>query len=238
MTAPANFGTPSRIIRMAMENAGLLSEGDEPSSGQLAKYMQRLNDLINLWQTQGLKLFLWQDLPIPLVSGQGTYTIGESGLSDVVMAKPLRVMQAYFDDTDSNRTHLTALSWDAYLRIVQGTSTGAVTSYFVDKQKDQLKVSLWKIPDDTAATGTLHALVQTQATHLISLTDSMVFPPEWYAPLHWGLADEISTGQPASVIARCQQKATMYRNALEDWDVEDVDVRFEANVQGSPNNFR
>ena len=235
MTAPANFGTANRIIRMAMEDAGLLQDGDDPTSGQYAKNLQRLNDMVNLWQTQGLKLFLWQDIAIVLVAGTALYTLGPLGT--VVMVKPLRVLQAYHLSSSNNKTPLTPLSWEEYLRLSNTTQSGSVQQYFADKQKDLLRVSLINNPDAAAATGTLHLLVETQATQLINLTDAIVFPPEWFIALRWGLADELSTGQPASIVARCQQKATMFREALEDWDVEDTSVYFAADVQGAHNNF-
>ena len=235
MTAPANFGTANRIIRMAMEDAGLLQDGDDPTSGQYAKNLQRLNDMVNLWQTQGLKLFLWQDIAITLVAGTGLYTLGPLGT--VVMVKPLRVLQAYFLDTAGNKTPLTVLSWDEYLRLSNTTINGSISQYFVDKQKDLLNVYFYNKPDATAALGSVHLLVETQSTQLINLTDAMVFPPEWFIALRWGLADELATGQPASIVARCQQKATMFREALEDWDVEDTSVYFAADVQGTQNNF-
>ena len=57
MTTPISFNTPDRVIRFAMDNAGLLQDGDSPSSEQYAKYMPRLNDMINVWQTEGIKLW-------------------------------------------------------------------------------------------------------------------------------------------------------------------------------------
>src|SRR5574337_769768 len=58
------------IIADAMVDAGLLQKGSRPDSDDLAVNMRRLNDLINLWQTQGLKLFLQEDVVVPLVVGQ------------------------------------------------------------------------------------------------------------------------------------------------------------------------
>ena len=44
--------------------------------------------------------------------------------------------------------------------------------------------------------------------------------------LRWALADELSTGQPQAIMDRCERKATAYRQALEDWDVEDAPTSF------------
>ena len=60
-----------------------------------------------------------------------------------------------------------------------------------------------------------------------SLDETISFPVEWFLALRWGLADELSSGQPALIMDRCAGKATSYRLALEDWDVEDTPTRFQ-----------
>ncbi len=221
MTAPANANTPYRIIKYAMEDAGLLQEGDEPTSEQYAKYLLRLYDLINFWQTQyGLKLWLQSDQSITLVASQATYDLMSSG--DVNITRPLRAASGYFLDTSSNRRPIYPVSRDEYTRLPNTTTTGAINQYFVDKKLDRLSISFWPVPDTTAATGTAHLILQRQVTNPISLTEDIEFPLEWMLALRWGLADDICTGQPQAIIDRCAARALTYRTALEDWDVEDA----------------
>ena len=85
---------------------------------------------------------------------------------------------------------------------------------------------LWQTPDAEAATGTVHLIMQRQATELINLTDDLDFPQEWFIALHWGLADEISTGMPKAVQDRCERRAKELFEALEAWDVEDASTMF------------
>lgn len=231
MTAPSTFSTCGRIIRMARADAGLLQEGDEPNSEQYADGMMRLNDLANLWQTQGLKLWLQYDLNVPLVSGQATYTLGPSG--NVVMTKPTRVLDnGYWLGSNGVKRPISLISRDEYMRLSNTAQTGAVTSFFVDKRVADLAVSFWLVPDAGAAAGSAHLLIQQQVTNLISLTDEMDFPREWFIALRWGLADDICTGQPQAIMDRCQQRASAYRVALEDWDVEDASTKFQPDTQG------
>lgn len=218
------FNTPDRIIRQAMENAGLIQDGDDPTSEQFAKYSNRLNDIINHIQTQGLKLWVQIDQPVTLVAAQATYQLKPSG--DVNMTKPMRVLQAYFLDTASTRRPLIPLSWDEYTRLSQTTQQTAINSYFVDKQPTSLNVTFWPTPDVTAATGTAHLILQQQITNFTGITDGLNFPQEWFLYLSWALADEISTGQPQAIMDRCSARATIYRLQLEDWDVEDPSTTF------------
>ena len=212
-----------------MRDAGLLQEGDEPSGEDYATYTVRLNDLINLWQTQGLKLWLNFLQPVVLVAGQTTYSLGPAG--STITTKPVRVAEGYYVEAGGTSRQLDALSWNTYNTLSSRTQRGAVTGYFVDKQQDNLAVSLWLVPDTSAATGRVDLLIQKQVTNVVKLTDTMNFPIEWFMALRWGLADDISTGQPPSIVQRCQTRAEAFRLALEEWDVEDGSTFFQPNMR-------
>ena len=216
------------IICDAMVDAGFLQEGDRPNSEQLAVNLRRLNDIVNLWQTQGLKLFYQEELVVPLVVGQTQYVLGPATGSDVVMAKPPRILSGYVLQATSNvRRPLVIISrsdWDLLSQTVG--DNGTINSFFVDKQSYQTNLNLWPPPDSVEVLNTATFLVQVQAANPVLLTDQTSFPQEWRIAMRWGLADDISTGQPASIMARCAQKAQAYREALEDWDVEDAPTYF------------
>lgn len=237
MTAP-NPNTPIAIISDAYFDAGLTQEGQSPNSEQIVTGMRKLTDIINLWQTQGLKLWLNVDTTVPLVAGTGTYTFSPTGT--VIMPKPPRAIDAYYMDSNGIRRPLIPLSWNDYIRLSQVNTTGQINSYFVNKKQEELSVFFWLIPDATAATGTAHLLLQTQVTNFISVIETMNFPIEWRIALRWGLADELATGQPQSIMDRCQQRAISYRTMLEDWDVEDAPTRFspDSRNQYSMGKFR
>lgn len=237
MTAPTD-NTPASIIADAYFDAGIVQEGSSPNSEQIVRAMRQLTDIINLEQTQGLKLWLNVDTTVPLVSGQGTYTLSPTG--SVAMVKPLRVIDAYYLDSNAIRRPLTPLAWSDYTRLSQVTQTGAINSYFVNKKPTELSVFFWLVPDATAATGTVHLLLQTQVTNFTNITETMNFPVEWRMFLRWALADEICTGQPQAIMDRCQQRAELYRMKLQDWDVEDAPTRFapDSRVMQNTGSFR
>lgn len=224
MGQPTNYQTAQRIIQMAYQDAGLIQEGDEPNSTQYASGLTRLNDVANLWQTQGLKLWTIQDIAIPLVASQATYTLMPGGSVD--MSKPMRVIECYYLDPNNIRRPLIALSWDDWARLSQVNQTGQINSYFQNKQQNAIYMSFWLIPDANAALGTVHAITQTRITQMILLTDETAFPLEWSLGLRWALADELATGQPQAIMDRCEKRAMMYREKLEDWDVEDAATSF------------
>jgi hypothetical protein len=215
------------IINDAMHDAGYLEEGEVPNSEQLASNFRRLNDIINLWQTQGLKLFLLQDITLPLVADQHTYTFGPDISCDVVMAKPSRVIDAYVLTPDGIRRPLIPIAWKDWNLLPQVTgNSGIINSYMVDKQAEILGVRFWNSPDATEALNSVVLTMQVAAPNAINLEQSMNFPQEWRIALRWGLADDIATGQPQAIMERCAERAAVYRAALEDWDVEDAPTNF------------
>lgn len=236
MTTPAS-NTPYAIITDANVDAGRLPEGQVLSSERLASGLRRLNDIINLWLTQGLKLWLLVDTAVTLTEGQATYTFKPSG--NVDMTKPLRVLQGYFLPAGSapSRRPLTVLSWERYLMLGNVATEGAINSYFVNKRATQLDVTFWLTPDATDATGVAHVLLETQATNPVNLTETMDFPQEWRIALRWGLADDLATGQPEAIMNRCSQRAEHYRKMLEDADVEDAPTSFAPDTRQTQHGY-
>lgn len=214
------------IIADAMVDAGFLQEGGRPNSEQLAVNMRRLNDIVNLWQTQGLKLFLQEEINVPLVTGQTLYTLGPVGPA-IVMARPPRILQGFIVGPGAVRRPLVLISRDEWERLSQITgNNGQINSFMVDKQAVSTNLNMWPAPDSVEALNTATFLMQVQSPNPLSLSDSIGFPQEWRIALRWGLADDISTGQPQAIMDRCEKNAKKYRDALEDWDVEDAPTFF------------
>lgn len=216
MTSPALFFSPARIIQFAYEDAGIVAQGDTPNSEMIARAMERLNDIINFWQTQGVKLWLVSDQSFDIVQGQALYTIESGG--DIDLTKPMRVLQGYLLSSANVRTPLTFLSWDDYLRLSNVATEGASVAYFVNKTLDSIEVSLYPTPNAATAAQTGHLLLQVQVTNFISLTETIDFPREWFMALRWALADDLATGQPEAIVQRCAQRAKAFREALDTWD--------------------
>jgi hypothetical protein len=227
------------IIADAMTDAGLLQKGSNPDSTDLATNMRRLNDIINLWQTQGLKLFLQEEISVPLVIGQTQYVLGPSGPA-VTMARPPRILQGFIVTAGSKvRRPLVNISRDEWERLSQiSGNNGQINSFMVDKQAVQTNLNLWPAPDSTEVLNTATFLMQIQAPNPVALTDQVGFPQEWRIALRWGLADDICTGQPQAIMDRCTMNAKRYRDALEDWDVEDAPTFFNVDSRMYQGNGR
>ena len=237
MAAPL-FNTPDRIITTAMRVSGLLQKGEVPDATDYADYLPRLVDLVNLWQTQGLKLWLNSIVVIPLTAGQALYSLGPA--ASYLTTKPMRVLEAYYVLTSGNSYPLSSLAWVDYNLLANTLQQGALNSYFVDKQQTNQVVAFYMVPNAAAASGgNIELLVQKATTNFATVNDTLNFPQEWYIALYWGLAAEIGNGQSDKVINRCKMNAEQYRTFLEDWDVEDVSTIFSpTGLIAGGNSFR
>lgn len=235
--APAGTGysgmyTYYRIIKDAMFEAGYLDMLEDPSADDLAQYLPRFNNLVNLEQTQGLKLWLQEDVSFTPVQGQQSYAMGPSG--DIVMTRPTRVIEAYF----MLPTALTGGQQIIYPLIPMSRSDwdmigarnplGITNSYFIDKQQNNLIVWIWLNPDAYTAQATVHLICQVQTNGIVSVTDVGNFPVEWGMYFTWAMADEICNGQPLAIQQKCKAQREYYRQFLEGFDVEDVSTSFVA----------
>lgn len=225
MTTPSTFGTIFNLIRDGMVEAGYLGRGRDPTSDHLALYTNKLNQIFNHLQVRpGLKLWLNFDLAITLIAGQSFYSLGPSG--NVPMTRPLRGFEGYYVDANLNRRPVSVISRNEWDTLSTTTQQGTVTSFWPDKQKASLNINTWLTPDTQAATGVLHVIVTQQSVGIVSLTDTISFPVEWYLTLMWQFAAQICTGQPQAIIDRCTGMAQTHLEVLEDWDVEDASTTF------------
>lgn len=221
--------TAGALLTKAYRDAQKLPRGAALSADQLSDGIDIMNDLINLWQTQGLKLFLETETSVALVAGQQMYSFRPGG--DVSIDRPLQIKEATYWDQYSNSRPLIQISRQEWTFLSNRTTQGAVNQYYAEKLYDRLNMYLWNIPDGTAALGTLRVVLRNQATNVSISSDSPRFPPEWAIALRWGVADELTSGMPEAVQVRCQQRAQSYREALEAWDVEDAETYFQPDVR-------
>ena len=145
------------------------------------------------------------------------------------MQKPTRVISGYYLDIQGNQRPLIPISYpNEYTNLSNVLQPASINSYAVDKQQNTLNVFLWNPPDSfEAANGSVHLMMEFSVVNFSGITDQMNFPIEWAMALEWGLADQISTGQPATVQAKCAANAKKFQTELEDWDVEDADTMFQ-----------
>ncbi len=233
MTTPVYANTFGWVLQQAFEAVGLVAEGQSLTSSQIQRGMNKLNEVVAFQLTKGLKLFTIQDVPITLTAGLNSYPLGPGQSGASIVPKPERIDFAYFLGANtSDRVPLTAASQQEWT-LLPSPSQGTPVNYFVDKQTTYLGLYVWPTPDATSATGKLHIILRKALVQGELYTQATGFPPEWFLPLMWSLAAEISIGQPIPIIQMAQAKAEQYMKAVEDWDVEDAETFFTPDSRGT-----
>jgi len=227
--------TSQAVIEKAYADSMKLPRGGTLTAGQLTDGLERLQDIVNVEATLGLKLFLETEVMVTLVAGQALYDFRPGG--SVSMLRPLRVKDAVYQNGTSQTRPLIPLGRTDWAQQTSRAQLGVVTSYFAERLYDRLNLYLWNVPSAEEATGTLRVTLHSAAAALtLSLTTA--FPPEWVMFLRWALTADLSTGMPLEVIQRAEQKATTYRSILESFDVEDAPTRFQPTYpRYSPSEF-
>lgn len=250
MTGAVQPPTCLQIITDAYFDAGLIQEGDECNSQQLANGMRHLNKYVNFLGTQGLSLNFCNPQLLPLVAGQAMYTIGPGGNLAPQYGKPLRIVYADCILAQTGVQYpLLPISWQEYYNLSTSTTlapsnspstltAGTLSSYMVNKQPTQLQLFIWMTPNKFTALNQVNVYMQFQTPNFNQLNDQMMFPPEWAFTLEWGLAAYLCTGQPQAVITRCTQMAASFQEALLAWDVEDASTLFQPDTRMTMTNRR
>ncbi len=216
------------LVSSAIRLTGRFGAGDTiPQQDQL-NVLQALNILVKQLVTSGLPLWAIENVSVPLISGQGSYTIGPTatGTGAVVANRPMRILQAILTNSAGNNTVLNVISRYDYNTLGLPNAPGVPNELWYYPTLPNGVITMYDVPTDSLSTITL--VSQRQFNDFNLLTDTPDFPQEWYAPLKWLLADEISLEYECkpNTIAKIEKQANIYRDVVAGWGKEDVPVRF------------
>lgn len=218
------------IISSALRKLQVIELGSTPDANTITNAAQALNVMIKTWQTQGIKLWTIGEIVLPLVATKRTYTIGPA--SDLVANKPLKVIQAWAQNisvTPNIRTPLQILSRQEYNILGSPDSPGMINSVWYEPGATIGTLTTYLNPDTATATNYVIYLVTQRAMTDVTLSSDIPdFPNEWTQALIWGLADELSLeyGCLENQRREINAKATSYRTAMEDNDVDTTSTFF------------
>ena len=231
--------TRDQIIIAALRKIGAIEPADTAATidpNLITNTAVNFNFLVKHLQTKGIKLWTVVEQVVPYTATKTTYTIGPSG-GDITSDKPLRLIQAYLLNTlvtPNINTPLQILSKQEYNVLGSPSSTGVTNSVFLDVGTTLSTVYIYLTPDTFTATNyQLHLIVQRPIQDLNNSTDVPDFANEWYNTLLWLLADDIAIEYevPANHRQEIMMKAKMYREELEEWDVENTSTFFQVDTR-------
>lgn len=220
--------TRDDIIKASLRALGALGAGETPIVEDYTNCSQALNIMIKSWAKKGLPLWVTQEIEIPMVSGVGDYILGPTatGSGSIVMAKPIRVLDAFIRDSNNLDTSLSQISRQEYLNQGNKLIQGKPNQFYYDPQQPNGLFRVLQVPD--SSTDTIHAQIQRQFYDMTSGTDNFDFPQEWFQALKWGLCAELLTEYPVDIqmISYYEQKADLAIKECFDESVEEASVYF------------
>jgi len=122
------------VIQEAMEMiGGEITLGEESRSAR-----RSINLLLQDWQNRGIQLWTINTTAVTVTTSVTSYTLGSENI-DVIEAVVNR------DNTD---LQLERISMEEYLKVPRKGQTGRPTQYAVRRERDNINVYLWPIPEN------------------------------------------------------------------------------------------
>lgn len=225
--------TRDELIKAAFRLIGVGHRGESVPADEINDAAEALSLMLKGWQADGLQLWKREEQSITLTDAKRVYTLGPTG--DVVMQRPLRLLEVVRRDSNNIDVPLNKLSKNVYYGLSNKFSEGTPVSYHFDPQLDNADFIVWPVPDATvAAEYTIEIVYHRPFEDMDSATNNFDCPVEWLEAIKFGLALRLAPeyGVDLPQQYRLQKQFDdIYDKALS-WDVEDTSVYFQPDWQG------
>ncbi len=238
--------TRDQLITGALRILRVLRETDAANATQIANADETLNILLKNMQSNGLGLWTYKQIIIPMVIGQNSYTIGPSG-ADITANRPLRLFEGsfirdltcepYYD------TPLRIISRREYLQFGSKFTQAVPNSiyYFsgIEDGDDTTSPSegwgtLYVYTNPSQNTRSIYCNFQRQIFDATSGSQELDLPSEWVRCLRFMLAGELAWEYPKVDPAYAKEIRAMGRqlqDELQNWSVEETSMYMQPDQQ-------
>ena len=130
------------------------------------------------------------------------------------------------------------ISQQEYNILGSKSSQGTTNSVFYKAWRDYGEVKVFLTPNaNTSEYYELHLTVQRPIMDITKPNENFDFPSEWFLALKWALVAELASDYEKTLTDKqyYEQKATMLKNELMDWDIEWTSTYFQPDVRGGFN---
>ncbi len=232
--------TRDGMILSALRLLRVLQEDQTLSAYDIYSGNEAVNILLKNWQTRGMILALYQQIAIPMVTNQTSYTLGPVS-ADVIIERPIQVIDGSFVRSGSTDTDLRIISRQEYEQFTSKGTAGSITGVYYKPAIDIAPVPPIYQTSPSIGYGTLFVYLpsinNTQTVYIntrravqdmISGGDEFDLPQEWFLPLRWGLAAELADEYevPEDRCNRITNKAEKLLQEMIDWQRELYDINY------------
>lgn len=239
----ANFSiSRNDLINASLRLLRVLREGDVANARQIEYGVQALQLLIKNMQSNGLALWTYQQIAIPMVGSQTSYTLGPTG-ADVTTVRPLRLFDGTYIRQVLNGqnfdTQLRNLSRMEYEQFSSKGTLGVPNSvyYFpgIDLANGLTSPSdgygtlyVYTTPSDN--TRTIYGNFQRPIYDVTSNSVQFDFPQEWFQVIKYNLAVELGyeiSSVDINWLREIRGRANQLNADAQDWSVENTPIYFQ-----------
>ena len=190
------------VIQEAMEMiGGETTLGEEPRSAR-----RSINLLLQDWQNRGIQLWTINTTAVTVTTSVTAYTLDDHNID---------ILEAVINRRDGDNTtdlQLNRISMEEYLKIPRKSQKGRPSQYAVRRERDNIVVHLWPLPDNSVDQLKLETVKYFQDVSRSSQTAdiSRRFLPSLTA----GTAYFMSMKRPGVDMARIQMIKQEYEERL------------------------
>lgn len=239
------------ITDNALRKLRVLKETDVANPRQARLARRTLNMLLKNMQSNGMQLWTYDLIQIPMVPGQNFYTIGPVG-ADVIHTRPLQLFDGTFIrnvcQNSTFDTPLRVISRKEYLDFGAKGIQGVPNSIYYNPTIDIVsgpntgltssatgcgELEVYVTPVD--ATRTIFGNFQRQIYDIDTDSDEFDLPAEWFRPLAFLLAADLSyevDGVDPNVAASIRAEAKLQHDKVQDWSTEQASIYFQPDYSG------
>jgi hypothetical protein len=242
-TGTASFTvTTDELIESSLRVLRVLQENDVANATQLRLGKNALNMLLKNMQSNGMQLWTYQLIAIPMVVGQLSYKIGPVG-ADVTTTRPLRLFDGNFIRntacTPYIDTPLRLISRLEYLQYgnksVQAIPNSVYYQPWIDDSGGTTSPStgygtLFVYTTSSLTTQTIYCNFQRPIYDMTAADNEFDLPQEWFRCLKFMLAGDLSYEYPQvdpKWAGQIIEQGRKFQQELQDWSTETAAVTFQ-----------
>lgn len=229
--------TRDDIITHALGICGVLDSNESLVTSDRTRGAFTLNLILKSLPIETWLLWCYNDIAVPLVSGTSSYTLGPSG--SVVGVRPLRIAKGWLrngNNSPASDTPMTQLARSDYEMLTPKETPGIPVNFYYDPQLTNGVLYTWPVINEAGYTMYVsnQRTVQDIASTSSASTQNFDLPQEWFLPLAWILADQLSMLYTLNLqkVQFIRSEAEMWREKMSNYSREEEGIYFTPNFQG------
>jgi hypothetical protein len=221
------------IIQSALRRLNIVNVGDPIEDEDASTAFEALNDLVDSWSIDRLKIFTVASATYPLTAGQASYTIGKdptgTATADLDVARPARIENA--------NLLIQGLAYPLYLANDDEWARRGLRDYsalpgmlYNDGGHPLSTLSLYPGPSEG---WTLELFSWQALTQFADLSTDYALPPGYARALKFALAVELAPDYDREPSAALLRQAVEAKAAIENHNIEDLTQQCDPALIGS-----